>query len=91
MLGWVLRVGKSKTNLPDSKGSFNFLNRGNEMMNKPIERFWQTESYDVLKKNDPNLMPKVDRRAIKISNWTSTKIHNHNPVGLLWMEDKTIV
>ena len=59
------------------------------MLDKSIERFWQTESYGVLKRNDPNLIPKVDRRAINILNLTSTKIDNHYTVGLLWKEDKT--
>ena len=61
------------------------------MLDKSKERFWQMESYSMLKKDDPNLMPKVDRRAINILNSTSTKIDNHHTVGLLWKEDKTIL
>ena len=91
MLGWVLMGEKSKTNLSKSNTSFNFLNRDTEMFDKSIERFWQTELYSVLKKDDPNLMPKVDRRAINILNLTSTKIGNYHTVGLLWKEDKTIL
>ena len=90
-LGWVLMGRKSKTNLSDSKASFNVLNRDAEMLRKSIERFWQTESYRVLKRIDPNLIPKVDRRAINILNLTSTKIDNRYTVGLLWKEDKTIL
>ena len=83
--------GKSKTTFSDSKPSFNFFNRDAEMLDKPTERFWQTESYGVLKRDDHDLMPKVDRRAINILNSTSTKIDNHHTVGLLWTEDKTIL
>ena len=90
-LGWVVMGGKSKTNLSNSNALFNLLNRDAEMLDKSIERFWQTESYGVLKKDDPNLMPKVDRRAINILNSTSSKIDNHHTVGLLWKEDKTIL
>ena len=95
-LGWVLMGGKSKTNLLDRNASFNFLNRDAEMLDKSIERRTQnnrtqTESYGVLKRDDPNLMPKVDRRAINILNSTSTKIDNHHAVGSLWKEDKTII
>ena len=61
------------------------------MLDKLIERFWQTESYGVLKRDDSNLMPKVDRRAINILNSTSTEIDNHHTVGLFWKEDKTIL
>ena len=35
--GW-----KIKTNLSDCKGSFNFLNRDAEMLNKSIDHVWQT-------------------------------------------------
>ena len=90
-LDWVLMGGKSKSNLSDRNASFNFLNRDAEMLDKSIERFWQTESYGVLKRDDPNLKPKVDRRTINILNSTSTKIDNHHTVGLLWKEDKTIL
>ena len=90
-LGWVVMDGKSKTNLSNSNALFNLLNRDTEMLDKSIERFWQTESFGVLKKDDPNLMPKVDRRAINILNSTSSKIDNHHTVGLLWKEDKTIL
>ena len=83
--------GKSKTTFSNSKPSFNFFNRDAEMLDKPTERFWQTESYGVLKRDDHDLMPKVDRRAINISNSTSTKVDNHHTVGLLWTEDKTIL
>ena len=51
------------------------------MLDKSIERFWQTESHGPLKGDDPNLMPKVGRRAINILNSTSTKIDNHHAVG----------
>ena len=61
------------------------------MLDKSIERFWQTVLYGVLKKDDPNLMPKVDRRAINILNSTLSKIDNHHTVGLLWKEDKIIL
>ena len=90
-LCWVVMGGKSKTNLSNSNPLFNLLNRDAEMLDKSIERFWQTESYGVLKRDDPNLMPKVDRRAINILNSTSSKIGNHHTVGLLWKEDKTVL
>ena len=61
---WGASGWKSKTNLSDSEASFNFANKDAEMFNKSKERFWQTESYCVLKRDNPNLMPKVDRRAI---------------------------
>ena len=69
-VGWMLMVGKSKTNLSDSNPSFYFLNRYPEVLDKSIERFRQTESYVVLKRDDPNLMPNADRRAINILNPT---------------------
>ena len=56
--------GKSKTNLSGSEASFNFVNKDAEMFNKSKERFWQAESYYVLKRDNPNLMLKVDRKAI---------------------------
>ena len=56
------------------------------MLNISIDCVSQTELYGVLKRNDPNLMTEVDRTAINISNWTSTKINNRQPLGLLWME-----
>ena len=90
-VGWVFMGRNFKTNLSDSNASFNFLNRDSEMLNKSIERFRQTESYGVLKRDDPNLMPKTDRKAINILNSTSTKIDNHHTVGLLWKEHKTIL
>ena len=83
--------GKFKTTFSNSKPSFNFFNRDAEMLDKPTERFWQTESYGVLKRDDHDLMPKVDRRAINIVNSTSTKIDNHHTVGLRWTENKTIL
>ena len=60
----MLVGGKSKTNLSGSEASFNFVNKDAEMLNKSKERFWQAESYYVLKRDNPNLMPKVDRKAI---------------------------
>ena len=90
-LGWVLMGGKSKTSLSDSNTLFNFLNRDVEMLDKSIEHFWQTESHGVLKVDDTNLMPKVERKAINILNLTSTEIDNHHTLRLLWKEDKTIL
>ena len=79
----VLMGGKSKTNLSNSNASFSLLNRDAEMLDRSIERFWQTESYGILKGDDHNLLSKVDRRAINILNSTSTKVDNHHTVGLL--------
>ena len=90
-LGQVLMDGKFKTNLSDSNSWFNFLIRDAEMLDTSIEGFWQTESYGVLKKDDSNLMPKVDRRAINISSSTSAKTYNHHTVGIFWKEEKAII
>ena len=61
-LGWVLMGGESN----NSKISTNFLKRESEMTDKSIERSWQTESYGLLKRDDPILMPKQDRKATEI-------------------------
>ena len=86
-LGWVL-MGKKSNN---SKISTNFFKRESEMLDKSIDRFWQTESYRILKRDDPILMPKQDRKAIEVLESTVNKKNNHYIVGLLWKDENTIL
>ena len=86
-LGWVLMGGKSN----NSKISTNFLKREWEMLDKSIERFWQTEPYGILKRDDTILMPKQDRKAIEILESIVNKKNNHYTVGLLWKDENIIL
>ena len=61
------------------------------MLDKSIDRFWQTESYGILKRDDPILMPKQDRKAIEVLESTVNKKNNHYIVGLLWKDENTIL
>ena len=56
--GWVLMGGKSNSNYPNNKVSLNLLKRKSQILNKSIERFWQIESDEVLKRDDSILIPK---------------------------------
>ena len=86
-LGWVL-MGKKSNN---SKISTNFFKRESEMLDKSIDRFWQTESYGILKRDDPILMPKQDQKTIEILESTVNKKNNHYTVRLLWKDENTIL
>ena len=85
-LAWVLMGGKPN----NSKISTKFFKRELETLDKSIERFWQTESYEILKRDDPILMPKQDRKAIEVLESTVNKKNNHYTFGLLW-KDKNII
>ena len=67
----------------NSKISTKFFKRELERLDKSIERFWQTESYEILKRDDPILMPKQDRKAIEVLESTVNKKNNHYTFGLL--------
>ena len=67
----------------NSKISTKFFKRELETLDKSIERFWQTESYEILKRDDPVLMPKQDRKAIEVLESTVNKKNNHYTFGLL--------
>ena len=67
----------------NSKISTKFFKRELETLDKSIERFWQTESYEILKRDDPILMPKQDRKAIEVLESTVNKKNNHYTFGLL--------
>ena len=86
-LGWVLMGGKSN----NSKISTSFFKWESEMLDKSIERFWQTDSYGILKRDDTILMPKQDRKAIEILESTVNKKNNHYTVGLLWKDENIIL
>ena len=67
----------------NSKISTKFFKRELETLDKSIKRFWQTESYEILKRDDPILMPKQDRKAIEVLESTVNKKNNHYTFGLL--------
>ena len=67
----------------NSKISTKFFKRELETLDKSIERFWQTESYEIVKRDDPILMPKQDRKAIEVLESTVNKKNNHYTFGLL--------
>ena len=67
----------------NSKISTKFFKRELETLDKSIERFWQTESYEILKRDDPIKMPKQDRKAIEVLESTVNKKNNHYTFGLL--------
>ena len=75
----------------NSKISTNFFKKELEMLDKSIESFWQTESYGILKRDDPILMPKQDRKTIEILESTVNKKNSHYTVGLLWTDENTIL
>ena len=75
----------------NSKISINFFKRESEMLDKSIGRFWQTESYGILKRDKPILMPKQGRKAIEILESTVNKKNNHYTVGLLCKDENTIL
>ena len=49
------------------------------------------ESYGILPKKDPTLLPKNDTHALQILESTTTKEKDKYSVGLLWKDDKPIL
>ena len=71
---WMLMGGK----FSNSKISTNVFKRESEMLDKSIECFWQTESYGILKKDDPILILKQDpKQDPKTGSKTGSKGHRH--------------
>ena len=60
-------------------------------IDKLIQKFWNVESYSILTKKDPTLLPKNDVHTLQILESTTTKEKDRYSVRLLWRNDKPIL
>ena len=73
-----------KLSYQDGNASFNFVKRDVEILDKSIDRFWQTESYGVSKSDDPNLIPQSRQKSHKYFKleFNQTKQPSHCRISL---------
>ena len=64
------------------------LNSNNINTSFNIEQFWKLESYGTVRKNDPVLLTKDEKRAVSILEKTIVLKDGHYEVGLLWKNDR---
>ena len=61
-LGWVIFWGRQNNNKYPNKNAFS-----NEFdLGKMVSKFWQMESYGVSEKQNPNILPQTEQRALNI-------------------------
>ena len=78
-LGWTIMGGKNKSSQ---------LNSNNINTSFNIEQFWKLESYGTVRKNDPVLLTKDEKRAVSILEKTIVLKDGHYEIGLLWKNDR---
>ena len=49
-----------------------------------VSKFWQIESYGVSERQNPNILPQTEQRALNIFEKNKTNTDNRYTVGLLW-------
>ena len=64
------------------------LNSNNINTSFNIEQFWKLESYRTVRKNDPVLLTKDEKKAVSILEKTIVLKDGHYEIGLLWKNDR---
>ena len=83
-LGCVILGGRQNTNkYPNINAFCNKFDLGNM-----VSKFWQIESCGISEKQNPNILPQMEQRALNILEKNATNTNNHYTVimsyGLLW-------
>ena len=79
-LGGVILGGRQNNNKYPNISTFsNEFDLGNM-----VSKFWQIESYGVSEKQNANILPQTEQRALNILEKTTTNTDNRYTVGLLW-------
>ena len=78
-LGWISMGGKNSS-LSLTSNSIN--------TSFGLESFWSLENYGTVRKNDPIMLTKKEKRAVSILEDTTVLKDGHSEAGLLWKEDK---
>ena len=53
-----------------------------------LESFWSLENYETVRKNDPVMLKKEEKRSVSILEDTAVLKIEHYEMGLLWQKDK---
>ena len=79
-------MGGSKSK--GQKGSCNFVSNSLTNIDERIQNFWKLDSYGILPKMSPELVPPNEKRTLEILQKTTIIRDNHIETGLLWKKDE---
>ena len=82
-LGWVIFEKRQNTNKYPNINAFSKEFDPENIVSKIL----QIESYGVLEKQKPNILPQTEQHALNVLEKTATNANNPHVVGILWDGD----
>ena len=82
-LGWVIFEKRQNTN---KYPNINAFSKEFDPENT-VSKILQIESYGVLEKQKPNILPQTEQHALNVLEKTTTNTNNPHVVGILWDGD----
>ena len=73
------------------KGSCNFISNSLTNIDEKIQNFWKLDSYGILPKMSPELLPPKEKRSLEIEQKTKIIKSNHIETGLLWKREEPVL